>query len=66
MQEKRKPIWPSLYLEMIIKKKVHQSINQSKDNQKGFTYFLKVFVDISGGYTINNCWNLKGPRFREL
>ena len=34
MQEKRKPIWPSLYLEMIIEKKHNQSINQSKDNQK--------------------------------
>ena len=51
---------------MIIKKKHNQSINQSKDNQKGFTDFLKVFVDISGGCTINKWWNLKGPRFREL
>ena len=66
MQEKRKSNWPSLYLEMIIKKKHNQSINQSKDNQKGFTDFLKVFVDISGGCTINKWWNLKGPRFRDL
>ena len=34
MQEKRKSNWPSLYLEMIIKKKHNQSIDQSKDNQK--------------------------------
>ena len=30
---KHKPIWWSLYLEIIIKKKVHQSINQWKYNQ---------------------------------
>ena len=68
---KHKSIWRSLYLEMIIKKKkVHQSINQLKNNQKirenlvwlgrfvsqkkGLNIFKKLLVELSFLHTIRN------------
>ena len=67
---KHKSIWRSLYLEMIIKKKVHQSINQWKNNQKiredlvwlrrfvlqkkGLNIFKKLLVELSFLHTITN------------
>ena len=66
MQGKRKPIWQSLYLEMIIKKNIiNQLISQKiikkletvltdmvRFAEKGFTHFLKVFVEISFSHKI--------------
>ena len=68
MQEKRKPILPTLYLEMIIKKNIINRLISQKiikkgetvltDTvrfvEKGFTYFLKVFVEISFSHKITN------------
>ena len=68
MQEKRKPILPTLYLEMIIKKNIINRLISQKiikkgetvltDTvrfvEKGFTHFLKVFVEISFSHKITN------------
>ena len=68
MQEKRKPIWQSLYLEMIIKKNIINRLISQKIIKKGetvltdtvrfvekdFTQFLKVFVEISFSHKITN------------
>ena len=68
MQEKRKPILPTLYLEMIIKKNIINRLISQKiikkgetvltDTvrfvEKGFTHFLKAFVEISFSHKITN------------